>query len=254
MYRKLFAAVIVSFFGMTAFAHFQVIKVPADKVENINLPFNIDLIFTHPFHFKQTMTMKPPVAFGVLTDGVKTSLLNELKPANFYGKTGFNCSYKFKAPGNYIFYVEPAPYWEPAERKYIIHYTKVVVDVLASGDGWDKLVGFPVEIEPLTRPYSIYAGNSFSGIVKKKGKPVPYATVEVEYYNSENRLKASSELMSPQVIKADMNGVFTYTMPVPGWWGFAALLDGDKQVAGQDGKPADVEQGGVIWINAEKIN
>ncbi len=35
----------------------------------------------------------------------------------------------------------------------IEHYTKVVVDAFSAETGWDRLVGFPVEIEPLTRPF-----------------------------------------------------------------------------------------------------
>ncbi len=33
-----------------------------------------------------------------------------------------------------------------------------------------------------------------------------------------------------------------------GWWGFAALIDGDKKMANPDGKPVDVELGGLIWV------
>ena len=82
-----------------------------------------------------------------------------------------------------MFFIEPAPYWEPAEQKMIVHYTKVVVDAFGAEDGWDARVGFPVEIEPLARPYGLWTGNTFRGIVLREGKPVPFATVEVEYYN-----------------------------------------------------------------------
>ena len=41
------------------------------------------------------------------------------------------------------------------------------------------------EIVPLSKPFGLYAGNVFQGIVKLNGKAVPYATVEVEYYNQD---------------------------------------------------------------------
>ena len=56
----------------------------------------------------------------------------------------------------------------------IIHYTKVVVNAMGAEEGWDTLVGFPVEIEPLVRPYGLWTGNAFRGIVKKHGEPVPF--------------------------------------------------------------------------------
>jgi hypothetical protein len=72
-------------------------------------------------------------------------------------------------PGDYVFFLEPTPYWEPAERKMIVHYTKVVVDVLGAEQGWDAMVGFPVEIEPLVRPFGLWTGNTFRGIVGRDG-------------------------------------------------------------------------------------
>lgn len=95
----------------------------------------------------------------------------------------------------------------------IIHYTKVVVDYLGAEEGWDQMVGFPVEIEPLVRPYGLWAGNTFRGIVKRNGQPVPFATVEVEYFNQGRQVAIPNDAFSTQVIKADAAGVFSYTMP-----------------------------------------
>ena len=49
-----------------------------------------------------------------------------------------------------------------------------------------------------------------------------------------------------QVVKTDANGVFTFTAPFAGWWGFAALVDGPSKIA-HEGKDRDVELGGVFW-------
>ena len=85
------------------------------------------------------------------------------------GKTAWTLTEDLPEPGAAIFFVEPQPYWEPAEGKYIVHYAKVVVDSCASGEGWDALVGLPVEIEPLTRPTGLWTGNLFTGVVLKHG-------------------------------------------------------------------------------------
>lgn len=250
---KKFLAVLSLLCAVGVSAHFQMLIPAIDKVDEIKDAVKFELVFTHPFEFKHTMQMGQPKMFGYLLDGKKVDLLKQLKPCKYYGKDGFEYSCQFKAPGDYIFYLEPAPYWEPAEEKMIIHYTKVVVDVLEADEGWDALVGLPVEIEPLVRPYTVYAGNSFRGIVRKNGKPVPFATVEIEYYNKDEKLKTPHGMFSTQVVKADQNGVFSYTIPVDGWWGFAALLDGDEKMTAPTGKKVDVELGGVIWIKAEKI-
>jgi cobalt/nickel transport protein len=69
----------------------------------------------------------------------------------------------------------------------------------------------------------------------------------VEYDNRGKRLKIPNDAFATQVIKADAGGQFAYSMPVAGWWGFAAILDGEK-IAGPDGSPADVELGGLMWV------
>jgi cobalt/nickel transport protein len=115
--------------------------------------------------------------------------------------------------------------------------------------GWDELVGFPVEIEPLVRPYGLWTGNTFRGIVRRNGQPVPFAEIEVEYHNEGGRVKIPNDAFVTQLIKADAGGVFSYTMPKAGWWGFAALVDGDEKMKGPDGEPVDVELGGLIWVN-----
>jgi cobalt/nickel transport protein len=108
-------------------------------------------------------------------------------------------------------------------------------------------VGLPVEIEPLVRPYGLWTGNQFRGIVRKQGKPVPFAPVEVEWVN-DGSLKAPADPFVTQVIKADAAGQFAYSMPRAGWWGFAALTEGDEPMQGPDGQPAKVEVGGLIWV------
>lgn len=231
-----------------ALAHFQEVIPSADIVpEDGDRTIGLELTFTHPMEMGPVMEMAPPVRFGVLADGKNHDLKSQLKAVKKgEGKTAYTASYKVDAPADYVFYVEPAPYWEPAEGKSIIHYAKVVVD-FGSGEGWDKLVGLPVEIEPLVRPYGLWTGNAFSGIVRKNGKPVPFAEIEVEWRN-DGSVKAPSDPFITQVIKADAAGRFSYVMPRAGWWGFAALVDGDKPVKNPQGKMAPVELGALMWV------
>ena len=253
MKKKFFATGLTAFLaiclaGDNAASHFQVLIPSEDVVATAPTTIDLDIIFTHPMEQGPAMEMGVPRRIGVLVDGKRSDLRKELKVQKVDGKTAYTCTVRLARPGDYIFFVEPAAYWEPAEEKMIIHYTKVVVDVMGSEEGWDEMVGFPVEIEPLVRPFGLWTGNTFRGIVKRNGKPVPFAEIEVEYYNEDKRVKIPNDAMITQVVKADALGVFSYTMPRAGWWGFAALIDGDEKMKSPHGEMVDVELGGLIWV------
>ena len=46
------------------------------------------------------------------------------------------------------------------------------------------------------------------------------------------------------------NGEFSFTMPLTGWWGFAALIEDDETIK-KDGKDYPIELGGVIWVETK---
>jgi cobalt/nickel transport protein len=212
----------------------------------------LDIVFTHPMEQGPVMEMGKPAQFGVLSGGEHKDLLDTLVKQAVDGKTTYTASYAVQAPSDYVFYIEPAPYWEPAEQKMIIHYTKVVVDAYAAEEGWDAMVGFPVEIEPLVRPYGLWTGNTFRGIVRRNGQPVPFAEIEVEYWNTDG-VDIPADPFVTQVIKADASGVFSYTMPRAGWWGFAALVDGEEPMKNPEGEMVGVELGALIWIPVQDM-
>lgn len=245
---SVFAAAAALVLGaQAAHAHFLELLPSADIVAvEGERAVTLDMVFTHPMEGGPTMDMGQPVQFGVLSGGRKTDLRGALTRKTVDGKTAFESSYRFKEPGDYVFYIEPTPYWEPAEKKHIVHYAKVVVDV-GGGEDWDAPVGFPIEIQPLTRPYGLWTGNLFRGLVKKNGKPLPFAEIEIEWRN-DGSVKAPSDPFITQVVKADAQGVFAYAMPRAGWWAFNALTDADKPLKAPDGKPAPVEIGGTIWV------
>ncbi len=233
---------------LPARAHFQEI-LPSDDVLPDGGSVSLDLIFTHPMEGGPVMEMKRPKRVGALINGKTIDLSAKLKPIKKQGVGAWTMTHDLKEPGVAIFFVEPEAYWEQAENKWIVHYSKVIVDSFASGKGWDEKIGLPVEIEPLTRPTGLWTGNLFRGVVLKDGKPVPFADVEVEFVN-DSLVKAPNDAFITQVIKADANGTFAYAMPRAGWWGFAALIEDDKPAKSPDGKPAKTELGGLIWVKA----
>ena len=235
-----------------AWAHFQELIPSTDIVTpQAGNPLALELRFTHPMERGPMMEMGEPVQLGVLGPAGREDLKGALKAGATEGKRTYSAEYGIKRPGDYIFFVEPAPYWEPAEGKMIVHYTKVVVDAFGAEEGWDAELGLPVEIVPLVRPYGLWTGNLFQGIVKQGGKPVPFAEVEVEWRN-DGSVTAPADPYVTQVVKADANGIFSYAMPKAGWWGFAALLEG-KPMKGPEGKKVPVEAGALIWVQTRDM-
>ena len=244
----IFLSTLFLFSANFASAHFGMV-IPSDSMvmQQENRTVHLMLSFSHPFEVVGLELVKPKI-FNVLANGKKQNLLGYLKKTTVMGHAAWEANYKIKRPGVYIFYMVPKPYWEPAEDCFIIHYTKTVVTAFGDDEGWDKEIGLKTEIVPLSKPFGLYAGNVFQGIVKLDGKAVPFAEVEVEYYNEDGKAKAPTDYMITQTVKADKNGVFTYAVPKAGWWGFAALNEADYQLKLKSGEKKSVELGAVIWI------
>ncbi len=236
-----------------ALAHFQELIPARDVVtQDTGASLDLELAFTHPFEQGPLMDMETPTRFGVLVDGTTEDLLGTLDVVGVGDAKAYRATYDVRRPGDHIFFVEPASYWEPAEGAFIIHYTKVVVNGYGADEGWDAHVGFPVEIEPLARPYDLFTGNLMRGRVLHEGEPVPFATVEVEWRN-DGTVDAMDHDFTTQVIKAGADGVFSYAMPRDGWWGFAALVTSDETLESPAGERVPVELGGLLWVHVEPL-
>ena len=247
--RTFFVTVGLIFLGVTAAsAHFGMI-IPSDEMimQGDSANISLHLMFWHPFE-GHGMELVKPTRFGVVAKGSEQDLLNTLNQQKIKGHTTWKTTYTIRRPGLYVFYMEPEPYWEPAEDSYIIHYTKTVVAAYGQDAGWDEPIGLKTEIVPLSKPFGLYEGNVFQGMVMLKGKPVPGAEVEIEYFNEEGKYSAPTDYMITQTIKCDPNGVFTYAVPKAGWWGFAALNTDDRKIKGKN-----VEIGAVLWVNFHEM-
>lgn len=223
-------------------AHFLTFLPSTDNVTNkqdLNIKF--DISFIHPF--EQTgMTMEKPKVY--LNNKANKLLLKETTKFNH---KAWLSNYKVKTPGIYKFFVEPIPYFEPAEGKFISHVPKVIISSFGFEDGWDKPLGLKYEIIPMVKPFALYAGNIFQGKVLHNGKPSSNVEVEVELYN-EFGLKAPSDAHITQVVKTDLNGIFSFTMNHKGWWGFAALIEEGE--LSHKGKRYPIENGALLWVKA----
>jgi cobalt/nickel transport protein len=233
-------------------AHFGMVIPDQHIINQEKKDTHLTLSFSHPFE-NIGMDLAQPKRFTVTVNDKTTDLLATLKPISFMGHKGWQSSFRFTRPGIYQFVMEPTPYWEPAEDLSIIHYTKTIIPAFGDDEGWDIPIGLPTEIVPLLRPFGNYVGNSFSGQVLLKGKPVAGAEVEVEFYNKANKLRSKSDYHVTQVVKADDNGIFNFTCPLAGWWGFAALNEADYTLKNPEGMDKDVELGAVLWIYLDEL-
>ena len=243
-------ALILSLAAIPAYAHYGMI-IPSDNMLSQEDGRSIDLTlsFSHPFEGKG-MTLEPPASFSVTHAGRTTELVDQLTETTVMDEAAFAASYDLDRPGTYVFALTPQAYWEPEEDAFITHYTKTYVSAYGDDEGWDTELGLKTEIVPLSKPFALWAGNVFQGIVKLDGEAVPHAEVEVEYYNEDGSADVPSDLMITQTIKADANGVFTYAVPESGWWGFAALNTAEQPMP-FEGEDKDHELGAVIWVHFE---
>jgi cobalt/nickel transport protein len=266
MKRITSVAVFLALLGVSlaAFGHYQMVYPSDDFIsEGDSNVIEIKLIFTHPgggVHGEgedpTSMDMPRPQAFGVLNKGRKIDLLDTLALFKFehgaMSADAWKTTYRCRGMGDFVFYLEPAPYYDSLEDAYLTHYAKVIVNAGGFPTDWDAEVGLPAEIVPLSRPWPLWVGNTFQGIVKMNGEPVPYAEIEVEYLYApafkgafplqETPIEIEGGVYPGQVIKANANGVFTFSFPWAGWWGFAALMEG----APIEGK--DHEVGALIMV------
>ncbi|WP_321311167.1 DUF4198 domain-containing protein [Halarcobacter sp.] len=245
-----------------ALAHFQMVYTPNTALEK-GKTIEFKHVFTHPFADEHTMDMAGVEEFYVINKGKKKDLIDSLKPITWKGKhnsgKAFESSYKARRMGDHVFVMKPVPYFEAGEGIYIQQITKTVINVAGTPTDWDAQLGLKAEIVPLTKPYSIWEGGSFTGIVKSNGKPVPFAEIEVEYINNTpdmknnamgpNKYEAPQDSFVTMGIKANKDGEFTFSIPKAGFWGFCALGAGpDKEYKGKE-----LSQDAVIWVEAKPM-
>ncbi len=265
-------AVLVSGIAVPLSAHFQLLYTE-EAALNGGQATELLLLFTHPAHGGPNMDMGVPEAFFVVSqrgedaDAVTTDLTEYLEPITWTSEQGSSQAYAASLPravtrslGDYVFVLQPSPYYESGEDKYIQQFTKMMINIGGVPGNWAEPVGLPTEILALDKPYANWTGGVFRGIVLSAGRPVPNAELEVEYIShapdlSGHRFAAEPDVVLPQSsfgtmsIRANAQGEFTIGLPKAGWWGVCALATGPDTE--HEGKP--LSQDAVIWVQAKDI-
>lgn len=154
--------------------------------------------------------------------------------------------FKFTAEkeGDYVLSVRSL-FSEPPQRR-IEDYAKLIVHVRGGQLGWERVLGDPLEIVPLTRPYGLPVGATFRGRVLEHKNPLVDGTVEAETYAHEDARRPFPELAEyRRWEKTDPNGCFSVTFDQPGWWLLSCATDGGP---GQQGGSTQVVKRAVMWV------
>lgn len=265
MIKKIISSIAIAgaLYTPASFAHLQLLYTP-ELLREKGGSINLKMPFTHPAENGHVMTVDKPERFFMIKKGQTTDLLSAVESSQWSSAENTGPSYqadvKLRGLGDYVFIYQMAPYFEASEDIYIQQITKSIVNVGSLPTDWNEDFGLSAEIVPLTKPYAIYEGGTFTGVVKSEGKPVPFAEIEVEYMNylpdvANNRFSDTPKITPPadafitMTIFADANGTFTFGIPKAGQWGFAAL--GVGSVKEHQGK--ELSQDAVIWVQAHPI-
>ena len=124
---------VLMFFAAPAMAHFQMLYVEESALER-GAAISMEMVFTHPFAGGPTMAMSQPRVFQVVSQrgdegkAVKTDLRPYMQPIQWQGVSSRAEAYQAVIPrevmrslGDYVFTLEPEPYLEKEEDKYIIY-------------------------------------------------------------------------------------------------------------------------------------
>ncbi|MGG7565122.1 DUF4198 domain-containing protein [Rhodovulum sp. DZ06] len=251
----------LAFAPLPAQAHFLLQHTPAALFDRPgDVP--VKLVFWHPMAVGPAMDLERPREVFFVQRGLRTDLSDRLVETVFDGggeaATAWDLTLPVKRSGDYVLVTVPEPYFEEAEDKYIQQIAKTVFNRNGLPTDWDAPVGLKTEILPLTKPYNVIAGSTFTGRVLADGAPVAGAEIEVEFVAAEPLMDgtgaapatASAPPGGAIVVVSDADGEFTFGVPRAGWWGFAALDVGpDKE---HDGKP--LSQDAVLWIRAHGMD
>ncbi len=267
-------------FSASAVAHFQVLYTP-EMAPTRGKATQFTMVFTHPVHGGPHMDMGQPEQFYVVSqrggdsEPKRTDLMKYVKPIDWLSNKkasggeaqkptkAFSASLPrsvTRSLGDHIFVLQPAPYYESGEDKYIQQFTRTMVNVAGVPGNWAEPMGLPAEIQPLNKPYANWTGGVFRGRVLADGKPVPNAEMEIEFINhvpdqNGKRFADAAEVELPQdaygtqTIYADAQGEFTIGLPRAGWWGICALAIG----ADTEHEGKVLSQDAVLWVQVKDM-
>lgn len=273
--RRIGAMILLLSCTTTSFAHYNMLmpdKAWANKGEKVTFTYQ----FGHPFEHELFDAPEPKAVIVILPDG-KTQKIEkftkiELKGADGKKVTGYNFVYEPATRGDHTFVLQTPPIWMEESKEFWQDTVKVVLHVQAQKN-WDADrddVDGKLKMVPLTRPYGLLPGMTFQARVAIFAKPnlkggfggtdrLPEKwlkavgrQIEVERYNPQPGKNPPPDELITFKTKTDLNAVFTFAFPEPGWWSMTAEWQ-EKDRRWKDGaNEGPLRERATLWIHVDE--
>lgn len=253
MKKSLVLIGVMVFMVQCVHAHFPMLIHDAPFAE-VNQVVNMMFAVGHPYEQEYADPPKPEKVVAILPSDQSVDITNELKEGTYkvdqLTADVWELNFQPEAPGDFIIALDTEPEFG---LNNTVHqeYLKVLVHAEESGE-WDKRTGQPLEIVPLTRPYGLEEGYVFTGQLFKGDQPLGGAEIEIEQFLT--HVPAVEDLppepLITKVVKTDPNGVFSHTLPHPGWWIIAASVENAGEIE-IDGQTFTLSGLAGLWVHVE---
>lgn len=198
-----------------ALAHFPIL-LPLTPWGTHGQALELVYSFGHPFEVENVAAARP-LRFAVFPPGKPAvDLLGAIGGAAGEKKDAWRATFTPTQRGDHVVALT-GPVLEHG-GKTLQDFVKVVVHVPAVQGGWDRTLGDPLEVVPLTRPYGLAVGAPFRAEVLADGQPLAGAEVEVEFKNEKAPDPLPDEPWITGVERTDRSGAFTANLDRAGWW------------------------------------
>lgn len=214
MRKILITATLLLLAGASALGHFPILT-PARPWGALGQELPIVFTFGHPFEVEAAPAARPTRLTVHPPTQPALDLLPQLK-GDAKEQASWRAAFTPKERGDHVVSLVLPPKTHGGET--LQDFVKLVLHVPAVQRGWDRVVGDPLEVVPLTRPYGLPVGGSFRAEVLADGKPLAGCEVEVEFKNDAVPESLPAEPFITRVEKTDRSGAFATTLDRAGWW------------------------------------
>ena len=255
--KKIGLAVSVVMFVVSvqpAFAHFPML-IHDSPFANVNGVVNLMFAVGHPYEQEYADPSMPEKVTALLPTGQTVDLTASLTEGTYtvdeLTANVFEFTFTPEQPGDYIIALDSKPEYGLNNTLYQ-EFLKVCVHAQEQ-NGWEQRTGQPLEIVPLTRPYGMEEGYVFTGQLLKGDEPLAGVEIEIEQFlvHVPKVEDLPPEPLITKIVKTDPNGVFSHTLPHPGWWIFAASVEDAGEVT-KDGSIYTLSGLTGLWIHVEE--
>jgi cobalt/nickel transport protein len=241
-----------------AWAHYPMAITPKGMTEPGEA---VEFLLTngHPFMNDRFNAPRPEKVGVYPPERRYRSLISKVTSATTaQGTRAFKVRYTPKEAGDYIFSFHTGEVREKPQRR-VVDFVKLILHVRHESGaqvGWRRVIGDPLEIVPLTRPYAIPVGTAFRGKVvfntrsgprgrEFQSQPMLEGVVEAESFTPDRRPGWAYLPRNRLAVQTDDNGIFSVTLPQAGWWLLSCATDGGP---GEQGSTKMLVRRAVLWL------